>query len=110
MHFFLYSGQILKQFDFDMKTITDMNDMPQWATAKRICEAFGITTPQLRRYAAEGLVKTSNICRPGQTRGIRLFNVLDLDRLIHDSIEQPTEGVSDKGCAAAAGNPNGTSN
>jgi hypothetical protein len=39
------------------------------------------------RYAEEGLIRTSHIRRPGQTRGVRLFHLGDIDRLIADSIE-----------------------
>jgi hypothetical protein len=59
----------------------------EWTKAKQILETRGITAPQLRRYAADGLIRTSNILRPGQTRGTRLYNVRDLDRMIEMSIE-----------------------
>ena len=59
----------------------------EWAKAKTIRETYGITAPQLRRYAEDGLIRTSNIQRPGQTRGIRLFSMADLDRLIESSVE-----------------------
>lgn len=42
------------------------------------------------RHAAEGLIRTSHIKRPGQTRGVRLFHLGDIERLIADSIEPET--------------------
>jgi hypothetical protein len=62
----------------------------EWAKAKLIRETHGITAPQLRRYAEDGLIRTSNIRRPGQTRGIRLFNVADIESLIAASVEDYT--------------------
>jgi hypothetical protein len=73
--------------------MTDKRATSEWAAAKLIRETRGITAPQLRRYANEGLIRTSNIRRPGQVRGIRLFNVGDIDRLIEASIE-PVAGSS----------------
>lgn len=67
--------------------IKDMRARSDWASAKLILETRGITAPQLRRYAADGLIRTSNILRPGQSRGKRLYNVGDVDRLIEVSIE-----------------------
>jgi DNA-binding transcriptional MerR regulator len=71
-----------------MHTKNNKETMAQWAKARSIRETRGISAPQLRRYADEGLIRTSNILRPGQTRGIRLFNVQDIDRLIEASITQ----------------------
>lgn len=90
----------------------DIKAMPEWASAKLIHETRGITAPQLRRYAREGLIRTSNILRPGHARGKRLFNVIDLDNLIERSIEpcpvvpgaetvhrQPMEGTRESSAA-----------
>ena len=71
-----------------MKNRTTTDPKAEWAKAKNIRETRGITAPQLRRYAADGLIRTSNIRRPGQTRGIRLFCMADVDRLIEASVEQ----------------------
>ena len=60
----------------------------EWARAKALRPKCSF--PQLLRLAQDGLIRTSHIRRPGQTRGIRLFHVGDLDRLITESIEQPT--------------------
>lgn len=74
----------------DMRNMRARSD---WASAKLILETRGITAPQLRRYAADGLIRTSNILRPGYARGTRLYNVVDLDALIERSIaEQPGTG------------------
>ncbi len=40
------------------------------------------------RYAEAGLIRTSHIRRPGQTRGVRLFSLTDIERLITDGIEK----------------------
>jgi hypothetical protein len=66
---------------------TDKRATSEWAAAKHIRETRGISAPQLRRYAGEGLIRTSNIRRTEQLRGIRLYNVRDIDRLIELSIE-----------------------
>ena len=71
-----------------MSTTTSKKTTAEWAKAKNIRETRGITAPQLQRYAADGLIRTSNIRRPGQTRGIRLFSMADVDRLIEASVEQ----------------------
>jgi hypothetical protein len=60
-----------------------------WSRAKPIFKSRGITFPQLIRYAQDNLVRTSHIRRPGQTRGIRLFHLGDIDRLISENIETP---------------------
>jgi len=60
---------------------------PDWAQAKPIRRNYGLTAPQLGRYAQEGLIQTSHIRRPGQTRGVRLYNITDIERLIEDGIE-----------------------
>ena len=73
-----------------MNDSTHNRTTAEWAKAKLIRETHGITAPQLRRYAEDGLIRTSNIRRPGQTRGIRLFNVADVDRLIAASVEDHT--------------------
>ena len=72
-----------------MSTMTHMNDgaAAEWAKAKTIHETRGITAPQLLRYARGGQVRTSNIVRPGQGRGTRLFHLGDVDRLIESNIE-----------------------
>ena len=67
--------------------INDMRARSDWASAKLILETRGITAPQLRRYAVDGLIRTSNILRPGHTRGTRLYNVVELDALIERSIQ-----------------------
>lgn len=61
-----------------------------WARAKQIRNSRGFTAPQLARYASDGLIRTSHIRRPGQTRGVRLFHIGDIDELIAASIELPT--------------------
>lgn len=65
---------------------------PQWAKAKYIFETRGITAPQLHRYAADGLIRSSKICRPGLRRGTRLFNVGDLDALITRGSDSSSKG------------------
>lgn len=62
---------------------------PQWARAKSLRQTHGFTAPQLVRYAQAGLIRSSHIRRPGQSRGVRLFNLSDLDRLIADNIDNP---------------------
>jgi hypothetical protein len=69
----------------------------EWARAKSLRSSHGFSFPQLIRLAQDGLIRTSHIRRPGQTRGVRLFNVCDLDRLIAESIEQPA--LPNQGCA-----------
>ena len=59
----------------------------EWARAKAIRASHGLTAPQLRRYADDGLIRTSHIRRPGHTRGVRLFHIGDIDALIAASIE-----------------------
>lgn len=83
----------------------DIKAMPEWASAKLIHETRGITAPQLRRYAREGLIRTSNILRPGHARGKRLFSVIDLDNLIERSIESRGQDMAE----AVNVNPNPTS-
>lgn len=80
----------------------------EWARAKLIRQCKGITAPQLGRYAADGLIRTSHIRRPGQTRGVRLYNVGDLEKLINASIEDYSiqDPPSDSpGKAAVPGGP-----
>ena len=60
---------------------------PQWGRAKSIRQTKGLTAPQLMRYADEGLIRTSHVRRPGHTRGVRLFHLGDIDRLIQSGIE-----------------------
>lgn len=82
----------------------DMNDMkcrPEWATAKLIQETSGITATQLRRYARDGLIRTSNILRPGYVRGTRLYSVIDLDALIERSIQNTSASGDSVGAAVA---------
>jgi hypothetical protein len=59
----------------------------EWQRAKYFRTNRGLTAPQLTRYAEDGLIRTSHIRRPGQTRGVRLYHVGDVDRLITESIE-----------------------
>lgn len=61
--------------------------LEEWRRAKSIRASHGLTAPQLMRYADDGLIRTSHIRRPGQTRGIRLFHMGDIDALITASIE-----------------------
>jgi hypothetical protein len=46
------------------------------------------------RYAADGMIRTSHIRRPGQTRGIRLFHVGDIERLVASNVEEPKKEAS----------------
>lgn len=55
---------------------------PQWKRAKEFKQLYGISPAQLKRYSDAKLIRTSHIRRPGQTRGIRLFSLTDIDRLI----------------------------
>jgi hypothetical protein len=71
-----------------MNDTTNNNTKAAWSKAKSIRETHGITAPQLRRYAQAGMIRTSNLRLPGQTRGSRLFNMEDVDRLIEKSIER----------------------
>ena len=73
-----------------MLTKTNKKTNAEWAKAKTIRETHGITAPQLRRYAEDGLIRTSNILRPGQIRGTRLFSMADVDRLVEASVEDYT--------------------
>lgn len=59
----------------------------EWSRAKPIRTSYGFSFPQLMRYAEEDLIRTSHIRRPGQTRGVRLFHLGDLEKLINASIE-----------------------
>jgi len=60
-----------------------------WLRARRVREIYGITAPQLARWAGEGMIRTSHIRRTGQTRGVRLYNLGDIAALIEKSIEPP---------------------
>ena len=73
----------------DMENKNNSRAGSEWAPAKHIRETRGITAPSLRRLSDFGLIRTSNIIRPGQTRGIRLYSVEDVDRLIVRSIQLP---------------------
>lgn len=66
---------------------SDPHKLHEWSRAKSIRASHGFTFPQLIRLAHDGLIRTSHVRRPGQTRGCRLFNLRDLERLILDSIE-----------------------
>jgi hypothetical protein len=67
----------------------DEHTLNEWSRAKAIRASRGFTFPQLIRFAQDGLIRTSHIRRPGQTRGVRLFHVGDLDRLIEANVEVP---------------------
>jgi hypothetical protein len=69
---------------------------PQWGRSKPIRLSHGLTAPQLMRYALDGLIRTSHIRRPGQTRGVRLFHLGDIDQLIASGIENSTPDRPDK--------------
>jgi hypothetical protein len=67
----------------------------EWGRAKSIRETKGLTAPQLKRYAESGMIRTSHIRRPGQTRGVRLYHIGDIDLLIAGSIENPTKRTTE---------------
>lgn len=67
---------------------------PAWGRAKLARAYYGFTAPQLMRYATEGLIRTSHVRRPGQTRGVRLYNFDDLEQLILKGIEPPQGSLS----------------
>lgn len=67
----------------------------EWARSKTYKGIF--TDPQLKRYADDGSIRTSHIRRPGQTRGVRLYNVEDINRLIADGIEGPSRNSDQPG-------------
>jgi hypothetical protein len=73
----------------EMRTNTFISTMnasaPEWAQAKYFKPTFGPS--QLSRFAADGLIRTSSVKRPGQTRGVRLFHVGDVQALIRNGIE-----------------------
>ena len=70
------------------------HDLPEWSRAKPIRKTHGLTAPQLMRYAADGMIRTSHIRRPGQTRGVRLFHVGDIERLVTSNVEEPKKEAS----------------
>ncbi|MEY3897688.1 MAG: hypothetical protein RLZZ214_3209 [Verrucomicrobiota bacterium] len=80
-----HSPQVFDRFVFEMSH--EHHPLHEWGRAKQIRQSHGLTAPQLARYADDGLIRTSHIRRPGQTRGVRLYHVGDLDRLIVASIE-----------------------
>ena len=65
------------------------NNAPQWSRAKLIKHLNGTSSAQLYRYAQSGMIRTSHIRRPGQTRGVRLYSLTDVEQLIDDGIESP---------------------
>lgn len=77
-----------------MSTVNNI-DLSEWSRAKPL-RLLGYTTPQLVRWAAAGLIRSSHIRLPGQTRGIRLYHVGDLRQLVARSIEQPASGISEQ--------------
>jgi hypothetical protein len=68
---------------------------PTWGRAKLARASYGLSAPQLARYADENLIRTSHIRRTGQTRGVRLYNFDDIERLILNGIES-VSSVSQK--------------
>ena len=58
-----------------------------WAKASRIMQMYGLTSPQLRRYAEAGLITTSCVRLPGQRRGARLYRLADVEKLIEGGIQ-----------------------
>lgn len=73
---------------------------PLWSRAKLIRQKHGLSAPQLKRYAQDGLIRTSNIRRPGQVRGVRLYSLSDILRLIAESVEAPKESATKSDPAA----------
>ena len=65
----------------------ELHQLQEWQRAKYFRATRGLTAPQLARYAEDKLIRTSHIRRPGQTRGVRLYHVGDVDRLINANIE-----------------------
>lgn len=70
----------------------DEIDLSEWSRAKPLKPI--VSAPQLGRFADGGLIRSAHIRMPGQKRGIRLFNVGDLKRLLSESIEQNEIGES----------------
>jgi len=70
----------------------DAHPDPQWKRAKAIRALNGLTAPQLMRYADAGMIRTSHIRRPGQSRGVRLFSLTDIQALIEGGMESPSGG------------------
>jgi hypothetical protein len=73
----------------------EQHQQNEWARAKALRSKFSF--PQLLRLAQDGLIRTSHIRRPGQTRGVRLFHVGDLNALIAESVEPPRVAPSSQG-------------
>lgn len=76
-----------------------LHKLHEWSRAKSIRATHGFTFPQLIRLAKDGLIRTSHVKRPGQTRGVRLFHLGDLDRLILESVEPPSGTPPPPSCA-----------
>ena len=72
-----------------MKNTNTANTAPRWSRAKLIKKLVGISSAQLYRFAQSGMIRTSNLRRPGQTRGVRLYSLTDVEQLIDDGIEIP---------------------
>ena len=72
-----------------MKNTNTANTAPRWSRAKLIKNLNGVSSAQLYRYAQNGMIRTSNLRRPGQTRGVRLYSLTDVEQLIDDGIESP---------------------
>jgi hypothetical protein len=59
---------------------------PEWARAKQIFVQFGIGRSTLHRLTKEGRIESTVIKTGGGPKGIRLFNVASIRKLLANSL------------------------
>lgn len=65
---------------------------PRWLTYDQAAIYSGLGTRVLENHVRAGFIRSSNACAPGNSRGRRLIDRLDLDRFIESGVgKAPTE-------------------
>ena len=77
------------------------NTEPRWLTFKAGAVYASVSVRTIENWNAAGAIKTTNIIRPGATRGKRLVCRQSLDRMLEQGVGVKTQATVGRGKGGA---------
>lgn len=77
------------------------NTEPRWLTFKAGAVYASVSVRTIEHWEADGSIKTTNIIRPGSTRGKRLVCRQSIDRLLEQGVGVKTRATVGRGKGGA---------
>jgi hypothetical protein len=64
--------------------------LPRWLRVPAAIQYSGLPRSSLFRLLSENVIKSASLCSPGKTRGVRIIDRLELDRVLSDLTNKQT--------------------